>query len=508
MKRINKILWFIILGLPLMYGQLGCKKFLDRKPLGQAVAGDVVTGGAEAQVFGLYSATRLWGMTGLAFLTMHAARADDDLNSTQGDGSDQQDIADNFNYVKDHWSLNSLWDDHFTFIAQATGIVHDVDSAFSTDPKSIINEAEARFLRAYAYFDLVRDYGEVPILKNKVYVSSDANVAKSSVADVYAFIDADLQYAIQNLPVSWEAKYLGRATKGAANALQAKAYLYRQQWANALASAQAVITSNVYSLDPSYTHVFTEAAENGSESVFEIQNFENANGSIGGGGQFSNGIPVYEAVRGAGDWNLGWGWNLPDTTLVNSAYEPNDPRKGATILASGKPDNYFGGVSYGVTLPASGTLYWDKKAYSDPTRRAATGDKGGNWLNTPIIRYADVLLMAAEAANETANSTLALQYLEMVRARAREGSTTVLPPVTSTDQATIRTAIKKERRVEFAMEFERFYDLVRWTPASDGIDAPTVLGPLGYTAKKKYFPIPQEAIDKSNNVLVQNPDYP
>jgi hypothetical protein len=183
-------------------------------------------------------------------------------------------------------------------------------------------------------------------------------------------------------------------------------------------------------------------------------------------------------------------------------------RKGATILVSGAADNFFGGTTYGVSLPVSVTPYWDKKAYTDPARRAATGDKGGNWLNTPIYRYSDVLLMAAEAANEVGNSTVALGYLEMVRARARGGNPAVLPPVTSTDQGVIRTAIKKERRVEFAMEFERFYDLVRWTPATDGIDAPTVLGPLGYTAKNKYYPIPQEAIDKSNNLLLQNPDYP
>lgn len=511
MKKIKQIFWLVAL-VPLLYGQLGCKKFLDRKPLGQAIDGDVSGGGAQSQVFGLYSATRLWGMTGLAFLTMHGARADDNYNSTAGDGSDQQDIVDNFNYVKDHWSLNSLWDDHYTFITQANAIIHDVDSAYSTDPSSIVNEAEARFLRAYAYFDLVRDYGEVPIIKNKVYKPSDAIAAKSPVADVYAFIDEDLQYAIAHLPATWSSEYLGRATMGAANALQAKTYLYRQQWSNALASAEAVINSGLYSLDPSYSHLFSEAAENGSESIFEIQNYENANGSIGGDGSYSNGLPVYQAVRGAGDWNLGWGWNLPTATLVNDAYETDDPRKGATILESGQPDNVYGGITYGVSLPASGTPYWNKKVYSDPARRAATGDKGANWLNTRIYRYADVLLMAAEAANETGNSSKALSYLEMVRARARDGKTGILPAVTSTDQGVIRTAIKKERRVEFAMEFERFYDLVRWTPATDNIDAPNVLGPLGYTTKNKYYPIPQEAIDKSEingvKILVQNPDYP
>ncbi len=507
MKKILR-LFLIVTTLPVFYSQLGCSKFLDRKPLGQAINGDIAQGGVQSQVFGLYSSTRLWGMTGLAFLTMHAARADDDYNSTAGDGSDQQDIVDNFKYVKDHWSLNNLWDDHFSFIEQATGIVHDVDSAFAHDPASIVNEAEARFLRAYAYFDLVRDYGEVPIFTKKVYTPADAIVPKSSVSDVYAFIDADLQYAIQNLPETWSTQYLGRATKGAALGLQAKTYLYRQQWPNALTSAQMIINSGVYNLDPSYAHEFTEDAENGSESLFEIQNYENANGSVGSDGSYSNGLPDYMGIRGAGAWNLGWGWNLPTATLVNTAYETNDPRKGVTILASGQRDDYFGPPTFGATLDASGTPYWDKKVYTDPARRAATKDNFSNWLNTPIQRYADILLIAAEASNESGNSTDALKYLEIVRARARAGNAAILPPVVTTDQNALRTAIKKERRVEFAMEFDRFYDLVRWTPATDGIDAPTVLGPLGYKLINKYFPIPQEAIDKSNGVLVQNPDYP
>jgi hypothetical protein len=124
--------------------------------------------------------------------------------------------------------------------------------------------------------------------------------------------------------------------------------------------------------------------------------------------------------------------------------------------------------------------------------------------------------MNAEAANEiggAANIQKALDNLELVRDRARKSLPAypappgTLPKITSTDQATIRRAIKQERRVEFAMEFERFYDLVRWIPASDGIDAIKVLGPLGYQPKHRYYPIPQPEVDRSNGVLDQNPDY-
>ena len=510
--QINRKIWILfIIAIPLCFSQLGCKKFLDRKPLGQAVNGDVHQGGVESQVFGLYATLQNWGMTQLPFLTMHAARADDNLNSTPGDGADQQDIVDHFNYTKDHWSLNSVWDDHFAFVSLASGIIHDVDSLYPNDPASQINKAEAAFLRAYAYFDLVRDYGEVPVIDFKVYQASDANVPKKTVAEVYALIDKDLQFAIQVLPLAWDSKYTGRATKGAAQTLQAKAYLYRQNWASALATCDEIITSNQYSLYSSYSGLFTEAAENSTESIFEIQNYESANGSTSS----SNYLADYEGHRGSGEWDLGWGWNLPSDSLVKNAYEPSDPRKDATILFQGQPD----GV-YGINLPlyqpgnsVDNWKYWNKKVYTDPVRRAATGDRFGNWLNTIILRYADVLLMDAEAANETGDTTKALMHLEEVRARARGGSSSVLPTVHSTSIDVIRTAIKKERRVEFAMEFERFYDLVRWTPgpgspATDNIDALSVLGPLGYTYKNRYYPIPQEAIDKSNGKLIQNPEYP
>src|SRR5262245_39191200 len=211
MKLIRKMS-IVVLLLPVLVLQLGCKKFLDRKPLGQAIDGDVKQGGVESQVFGLYASLQNWGMTQLPFLTMHAARADDDVNSTQPDGQDQQDIVDKFHYQKDHWSLNSVWTDHMAFIIQASGIIHDVDSMFANDPASLVNKAEASFLRAYAYFDMVRDYGEVPIIDFKVYQPSDANVPRKPVDQVYALIDSDLDFASQYLPASWPEKYLGRIT--------------------------------------------------------------------------------------------------------------------------------------------------------------------------------------------------------------------------------------------------------------------------------------------------------
>jgi len=326
----------------------------------------------------------------------------------------------------------------------------------------------------------------VPKIDFKIFNIGDANIQKSSVADIYALIDSDLDFASQYLPSTWISTYAGRATSGAANTLWAKTKLYRNDWAGALAKCNLVINSGVYSLLDSYEKFFTEKGENSSESILEVQMYVNSNGNI----SYSNNCNGAQGVRGSGDWDLGWGWNVPSQALVDS-YEPGDPRKTTTILYSGGSDGY------GLTVPAAlGTIqpYWNRKVYSDPARRSATGIKYANWLNIRILRYADVLLMAAEAANETGDTTNAL------KARAR-GAANVLPAITTTNKADLRTAIKKERRAEFAMEYERFFDLVRWG------DTQNVLGGAGYTAKCQYYPIPQAIIDKSQGKLTQNPNW-
>lgn len=182
------------------------------------------------------------------------------------------------------------------------------------------------------------------------------------------------------------------------------------------------------------------------------------------------------------------------------AFEPGDPRKDETLLYTGQVNS-----PYGEFLPAGlPRPYWSKKVYTNPDIRRSTGSLQGQWFNMRIIRYADVILMAAEVANElggTANIEKSLEYLEMVRARARGSNPAVLPEVTTTDQAALRQAIRHERQVELGMENERFFDLVRWGIADD------VLADAGYQHKNRFLPIPQPEIDKSGGVLVQNPDY-
>jgi starch-binding outer membrane protein, SusD/RagB family len=506
MKRITKYLWAIALAVPLIAGISGCKKFLDRRPLGVGTEEDISGGGLEGKVFGLYGALRNDGMTGFNMLWFKTIRSDDAAKgSTPGDIADGAAIFDNFDYNKDFWLVNGYWDDHFNFINLTNDVIHEVDSLQLTEPAAITNKAEAMFMRAYAYFDLVRDFGSVPLVDFKIYELADANIPKSSIEEIYAQIDADLTFASQNLPVSWPDRFIGRVTKGSANALAAKTKLYRQDWAGALAKAEEVINSGEYELIRPYHKLFKEDGENSTESIFEVQMYVNGNGSV----SLGNNHNQVQGVRGSGEWDLGWGFNVPTQDLVDS-YETGDPRKNSTILFSGQSDDPSTG-GYGRTVPASPPLaqpFWNKKVYPDPARRAAitapvNDAQFTRWLNIKLIRYADVLLMAAEAATEiggTANIQKALGYLEEVRDRARNGAA-VLPAITTTDQAQLRDAIRDERRAEFGMEFERFYDLVRWGLAE------AELGPLGYDPRNRYYPIPQPAIDKSNNVLEQNPDY-
>lgn len=477
-----------------------CKKdFLDRRPLGRYIDTDVPAGSFDSKVFATYALLRANGYNGIQYLAIHSFRADEsEKGSSETDGANHGLMYDDFQYDKSNGLIQEYWTHHYATIISANDVIYTIDSLQLNDPPTLVNKAEAKFLRAYTYFNLVRTFGQVPLIDFKIYDAAQVNKPKATVDQIFALIDADLQEASAILPQSWDPQYSGRLTKGAAMTLHAKTYLWRKNWGAALSAAKSVIALNQYSLMSDYGRQFRNEGENGSESIFEIQAFYTTTQDLGIA--YSN----HQGVRGAGAWDLGWGWNTPTTQLVNE-FEAGDPRKGATILYSGQTDPL-----YSETVPPFPTvprLYWNKKVYTNPADRISTNSRFGRWMNHRILRYADVLLMAAEAATElggAANINDALGWLEMVRARARGSSSSILPKVTTTDQVALRDAIRHERMVEFGMEEQRFYDLVRW-----GIDV-TVLpaaGKTAYQAKHRLLPIPQAEIDKSGGVLIQNPDY-
>lgn len=521
MKTFKKILWLPALATSFALVLTGCTKFLDRKPL-QATLSDLNQGALESQSFAMYSTLRSYaGFSTLPWLDFNSIRDDDaQKGSSTTDGAEVNAEFETFQYTKNDWATNTYWNDHFYMINLANQALHIADSLKLTDPASLRDVGEACFFRAYSYFELVKAYGDVPLLN---FYSTDAKALikpKSPASAIYALIDSDLNVATQYLPINWldqnnNNQFPGRLTSGAAKSLWAQTYMFRSNWVGAKGLCESVIASGQYSLSANFVDIWKDgvggAGKNGPESIFEMQASVGQNGTNNYGVQWGTSQNVRQGGAST-TWNLGWGWNTP-TDNLNTAWNNSDPRKAATILYSGQYDGGPATGGYGATLPpynpgtALDQKYWNKKVYSDPAMRQYTGQigpsGGADWIDHRIIRYADVILMEAEAANELGDGATAEAMINTIRRRARGSadSTTVLPHVTYTTQALMRQAIKDERRWEFAMEGYRFYDLVRWG------DAPAVLGSLGYTSKNALYPIPQPAIDLSGGVLVQNPNY-
>jgi starch-binding outer membrane protein, SusD/RagB family len=525
MKKYKLLGWALLVLIPLLITVAGCKKFLDRKPL-TATLEDLNQGALEGQILGMYSNLRnLAGFSLLPWIDFHSIRDDDaQKGSDVNDGAEIVAEFDTYQYSKDDWAPNTYWNDHYTMINLANNALADADSLNATDPASLRNIGEACFFRAYSYFELVKSHGEVPLINFPIKEAAQGIQPKAPVARLYEFIDSNLQVAVQLLPLTtadYGQGFTGRLTKGAANTLWAQTYLFRQNWARVKALCEEVIASGQYSLEPEFSDIWRQKGENGRESIFEMQAHVGPGAANNSAVDFGSDWGTSQQVRRNGaplEWNLGWGWNTPTDKLVND-WPDDDPRKAKTILYSGQSDGGPALGGHGATLPPftnpSGTgglaqRYWSKKVYTgnEPEIRQSTGyilnQGSARWINHRILRYADVILMLAEAENELGNGQAAAANLELIRNRASGNlgpNRTIVPPILFQNQAQMRQAIKNERRWEFAMEGYRFYDLVRWG------DAQAVLGSLGYTNRARYYPIPQRAIDLSGGVLTQNPEW-
>ena len=527
MKKNKILIWSLVVLFPLVITTVGCKKFLDRKPL-TSTLDDLNQGALEGQILGMYNILRTYaGFSLLPWLDMHSIRDDDaQKGSDINDGKEIVAEFDTYQYTKDDWATNTYWNDHYAMINAANDALYIADSTNATDDASLRNIGEACFLRAYSYWELMKSYGEVPLINYHIVNPTDGIRDKSPLDVLYTFVDSNLQAATQLLPVNalgyGNDQYKGRVTRGAAVTLWAETYLFRKDWARVISLCNEVIASGEYSLLPNFSDIWRDglsgAGKNSNESIFEMNSNVGqsavTNGAVDNGSNFGTSQQVRQ--NGAtNDWNLGWGWNTPTQKLVD-AWGDTDPRKARTILYSGQYDGGSDAGGFGATLPdytnpdGTGGLaqkYWNKKLYTgnDPAMRAFTGyikgSGGAPWINHRIFRYAEVILMHAEASNELGDGATAEDMLEMIRARARGNNSSALPHITFTDIGQMRTAIKNERHWELAMEGKRFYDLVRWG------DAVSVLGPLGYTNRARYYPIPQPAIDLSGGVLKQNPEW-
>lgn len=488
--NLNKIL--LVGAMMALIATPSCKKsFLDVPPQGQQPSQQFWQSEADATkaVNAMYGNLREWKQVAFAPIAIESLGSDDTEK-----GSDPSDATflnkfDNFTATSTEGQILDFWTGQYQEVNLANQVLDNVPAINMDATLKARYLAEAKFLRAYAYFRLVRAFGDVPLRLHVPKDASEYNIPRTPKAQVWTAIEQDLTDAASVLLPTYPAKDAGRATKGAALALHAKVAMYQKKWADVLSYTNQVISSGVYSLFPNYEQLFRIANENSSESVFEIQAHY-----VDGNCDASN--SQYSQVQGVRSVNRGgWGFNVPTTDLANS-YEANDPRKDATIIFRGET------TPEGDAIPASvPNPMYNQKSYvpfTDPTNQKCNE---GSEQNIRVIRYAEVLLMNAEAANETGNQTLAKQSLNAVRARARGGNNAILPDITTTDQAALRTAIWEERHHELAMEFDRYFDVIRQGRALQ------ILGPKGWTEKYTVWPIPQNEIDISGGILTQNPGF-
>ena len=398
-------------------------------------------------------------------------------------------------------NLRDIWNWMFAGVQRANYILEFKDKTDFEGKTQLI--AETRFLRAYYQFELVKWFGGIPMKGDvRFKVGDEKTVARASAQEVYASIEADLIFAAANL--SPTASQKGRVTKGAAQALLGKAYLYQNKFAQAATVLDAVITSGKYSLQTDYNAMFELDGENGTESVFEVQytdvegaGFTCLQCSEGNVAVGFSGIRNYSGPL----FSSGFSFNIP-TKESADAFEVGDKRKDVAILdiaawaAANASFDGGKGVSYGKGNEDTG--YFNRKYL--PRKRSATaaGDLNlTNPNNYRAIRYADVLLMAAEAYSRAGNNDAkARGYLNQVRRRAFGDNNHDI----SVSGAALTDFIWAERRVELFGEGHRFFDLVRTGKAVGKIP--------GFTANKnELFPLPIEEIQFSNGNWQQNPGY-
>ena len=338
-KTIITISAFLFMGM-LTLTQTSCSDLLDQKPQGQWVDGDNAGGSYQTDVFSIYAKMKGWGVTGgIPAFCIHSIRSEDvEKGSSLSDGSDVASMYDNFNYNAADGNLASYYTSNYELVHIANKVLSDMADAekagTTLSAADLQCRGEAYFFRAYIYFNLVRAFGQVPLITFKITDAAQTNIAKSPVADIYTLIDADLAQAEQLLPKQWETRYLGRLTWGAARALHARTYMQRNNWASMLAASTDVINSKIYDLNTPFNKIFRESGENCSESIFELQC--TATAALPSSTDIGSQYAEVQGVRGSGSWDLGWGWNTP-TTILASAFETGDPRRDETLLYIIKP---------------------------------------------------------------------------------------------------------------------------------------------------------------------------
>ncbi len=479
----------------------GCSEdFLDRPPNAR-ITGGIFPANQEDAINALnaaYSSLRTWQYNCGGFPILDILSDEGLKGSNPGDAANLN-LYDNFQHDATDQNPRRWWATLYQAIRKANLVIESVAELDNIDPElqaRII--AEARFLRGYHYSILVRAFGDVVVVTSSAvdYNDKKGRSPKEEVWDDLIF--PDLEHAADVLPLKSEypSEDLGRATKGAAQALLARMYLFVGDFINAEKNAMEVINSGEYALEETFSDAFSVDIVFGQESVFEV-GANGRNRASEGGHQWAQ----TQGVRG--NPSKGWGFNRPSYETILSFGD--DPRLDASVIFLGEEldgipiigDDATPDTTYDLEGNIVEIECYNQKVWTPYEAENVSYD-----VNRRIVRYADVLLMAGEALNENGKSAQALPYLNEVRARARGEDDALLPDITTTNQSELRDIIFTERNRELAFEGLRFWDLVRTGRAVE------ILGPLGFVeGTHELFPIPLTEIDNSNGAIQQNFGY-
>ncbi len=463
-----------------------CSKFLEESPKGQVditnyykTESDAIS--AVNSIYAYLNSTSTGSTAGVYHSTfwVTAGLASDEMLNNQL-GTPYYDQLSNFTYHSENSALQEIWAMHYKTITIANIAIQRIPLIEMNQALKERLVGEAKFLRGLMYFNLVRMFGKIPLL---VTEADNANLAPAAAStdDIYLQITNDLSDAANILPSSYPVgNGRGRATKGAANAILAKVYLTLGDWQNAADFAKKVIDSHEYALWDDFADVFKLSSRAGKEAIFSV-GFGDAGGAIifWEVGQFNvRLLPTALSVEGVQNAQ---GWQIPTQYLYDS-YDVDDRRRAVTFVteAGGNPIRPYI------------QKYWDRVA--EPTANGSAND-------FPVIRYADVLLIYAEASNELDKPDVAHEYINMVRKRARFDGTNYLntvPDYVGLNKDDFRNAILEERKLEFVAEGQRWFDLVRMNKLTT--EVPKAKPGVNPSADQKLFPIPQHEIDLNPNL--------
>ena len=526
--------------------------------LANATGIDLLLTGVYSVLDGQTNTTGGWGSSGDNWW-MDVISDDAHKGSTDGDQADLYDIE-VFNWATGNGYWLGLWKAPFSGVNRANSVINLINGSDNPDDFKV-QMAQARFLRAHFNMQLKLKFGNVPNITPETAAALEYNLPNSGeTALTWAHVEEDFTYAVNNLPSTRSGDYTepGRPLSHAAKAFLGKVYLHQGKWADALTQLDGVVNSGAYSLNTEYVENFKSTGENSSESIFAIQfaadggvsNQGNKGGTLNfpGGGPLgtccgfyqpsqdlvnsfqtdADGLPLLDTWQNS---NVGNDYGLNDDDAFTPHTGNLDPRLDYTVGRRGIDFNGYGAMPGKSWIRASfddiSGPYLAKKNFY---HKGDDSNKGtGGWgeqrsgINYHFMRYADVLLMAAEAAIETGNLAKGLDYVNQVRNRAKNmtvadaGPTYKVEPYPSFASADYaRKAVRHERRIELGMEGHRLFDLRRWGNAKSVMNTyfakeSTVITSFArgqsYQDKHDLFPIPIVAIDESQGVLVQNSGF-